>query len=93
MRWLVGGGVGGNPRVALRVEGGGMMEGSERSDIRLGLIRNRVPIRTLKFNFGIGVLLGVGRGAVGTKRGLAAEENVGNHGCTGRAMSLCYVCA
>jgi len=91
--WLVGGGVGGNPRVALRVEGGGTMEGSEKSDKRLGLIRNRVPIRALKFDFEIGVLLGVGRGVVGRKRELATEENVGDHGCTGRAMSLCYVCA
>jgi len=43
------------------------------------LVRNRVPVRTLKFDFGVGILLGKGRSVVGTKRGAATEENEDVH--------------
>jgi len=32
--------------------------------------------------FGISILLGKGHGVVGTKRGVTAEENVRDNGCT-----------
>ena len=44
------------------------MEWIETSDKAFDLIRNRVPVRTLKFNFGIGVLLGGGGSMIDTKR-------------------------
>ena len=39
---------------------------------------NGFPVRTLKFDFGIGGLLGEGGGVVGTERGVATEESVGD---------------
>ena len=45
------------------------VDSGETSDERFGLFRNRVPVRTLKFDFGVGSLLGEGGGVVGTKRG------------------------
>jgi len=45
------------------------MDSGETSDEGFGLFGNRVPVRTLKFYFGIGGLLGEGGGIVGTKRG------------------------
>jgi len=57
------------------------IEGGEKE---FGLIGNRVSVRTLKFNFGVGVLLGEGGGVVGTKREVAKEDNVGDDGCTTR---------
>jgi len=45
-----------------------------------GLVRNRVPMRTLVFGFEVGILLGEGGGVVGTKRDIATE-NVGDDDC------------
>ena len=84
--------MGGKPRILLRSGTVEWTKGSETSNKGFGLIRYWVPMRTLKFDFGIGVLLGMGAGVIGTKRVVAAEESVGDHGCTGRLMSLCYVC-
>jgi len=49
------------------------VDSGETSDERFGLFRNRVPVRTLKFDFGVGSLLGEGGGVVSTERGVAAE--------------------
>jgi len=49
------------------------VDSGETADERFGLFRNRVPVRTLKFNFGIGGLLGEGGGVVSTERGVTAE--------------------
>jgi len=70
------------------------IEGGETSDKGLGFIRNEIQARTLKFNFGISILLGKGHGVVGTKRGVTAEENVRDNGCAEResnepAFRLC----
>ena len=59
------------------------VDSSETSDEGFGLFGNGVPVRTLKFDFGIGGLLGEG-GGVGTERGVATEENVGDDGCAER---------
>jgi len=60
------------------------VDSSETSDEGFGLFGNGVPIRTLKFDFGIGGLLGEGGGVVGTERGVATEENIGDDGCAER---------
>jgi len=57
------------------------IDSGETADERFGLFGNRVPVRTLKFNFEIGGLLGEGGGVVSMKRGVAAEEDVGDDGC------------
>jgi len=44
------------------------IEGGERLDKEFDLAGNRVPVRTLKFNFGVSVLLGKDSGIVDTKR-------------------------
>jgi len=44
------------------------MEGGETLDKEFDFARNRVPVWTLKFNFGVSVLLGKGSGIVDTKR-------------------------
>jgi len=49
------------------------IDSGETADERFSLFGNRVPVRTLKFNFGIGVSLGEGGGVVCTERGVAAE--------------------
>ena len=59
------------------------VDSSETSDEGFGLFGNGVPVRTLEFDFGIGGLLGEG-GVVGTERGVATEENVGDDGCVER---------
>ena len=56
------------------------VDSSETSDEAFGLFGNGVPVRTLKFNFGIGGLLREGGSVVGTERGVATEENVGDDG-------------
>ena len=69
------------------VVGGGKMEPIESgktSDKGLGLIKNRVPIRTLKFDFWASILLGKGGGVVGTIRGVSTEENISDDGCAER---------
>jgi len=76
---------GGKSRGASSVVGGGKMEpieSGETSDKGLGLIKNRVPIRTLKFDFWASVLLG--KGVVGTIRGVVTEENTSDDGCAER---------
>ena len=60
------------------------IDSGETADERFGLFGNRVPVRTLKFNFEIGGLLGEGGGVVSMKRGVAAEEDVGDDGCAER---------
>jgi len=59
------------------------VDSSETSDEGFGLFGNGVSVRTLKFDFGIGGLLGEG-GVVGTERGVATEEDVGDDGCAER---------
>ena len=44
------------------------IEGGETLDKEFGFAENRVPVRTLKSNFGVSVLLGKGSGIVDTKR-------------------------
>jgi len=63
--WHVGsggdGGVGGNPKIVLSPLSGRAMErieGSETSNQEFG----PVPVRTLKFNLGVSILLGEGGG-------------------------------
>ena len=86
-------GVGGMPRVAQNLLGGGTMEGGETSDKVFGFTRNGVPVRPLKVDFRVSILLDKGLGVVGTKRGITAEENVRDNGCAEReAMSLPFVC-
>jgi len=63
------------------------VDSSETSDEGFNLFGNGVPVRTLKFNSGIGGLLGEGGGVIGTERGIATEENVGDDGCA-EMMSL-----
>jgi len=60
------------------------VDSSETSDEGFSLFGNGVPVRTLKFDFGIGCLLGEGGGVVGTERGVATEGNVGDDGCAER---------
>ena len=60
------------------------IDSGETSNEGFGLFGNRVPVRTLKFNFGISDLLGEGSGVVSSKRGVAAEEDVGDDGCAER---------
>ena len=60
------------------------IQSSKTSDKGFSLIGNRVPVRTLEFDFRVRVLLGQGGGVVGAKRGVAAEENVGDDGCAER---------
>jgi len=83
-------GISQGPRVELpeRWETMEWIERGEMSDKGLDLIRNRGPVRTLKFNFGVDVLLGKGDGIVATKRGMVAEESVGDDYCT---MSVFFV--
>ena len=65
------------------------IQSGKTSDKGFGLmIRNRIPLRTLKFDSGIGILLGEGGSVVSTKKGVAAEESVGDDGCAER-MNLC----
>ena len=62
---------------------GRMMEvikNDDTSDKGFGLVRDKVPVRTLKFGFRVGILLGEGGGVVGTRRGIATEENAGDDG-------------
>jgi len=44
------------------------IEGSKTLDKEFDFARNMVPVRTLKFNFGVSILLGEGSGIVETKR-------------------------
>jgi len=53
-------------------------------DEGFGLFGNRVPVWTLKFNFGISSLLGEGNGVVSIERRIATEENVDYDGCAER---------
>jgi len=46
------------------------IESDEISDTGLGLIRNGVPERTLKFDFGESIFLGEDDGVVNTRRGV-----------------------
>ena len=62
---------------------GRMMEvikNDDTSDKGFGLVRDKVPVRTLKFGFRVGILLGEGGGVVGTRRGIATGENAGDDG-------------
>jgi len=77
-------GVGGMPRVAQNLLGGGTMEGGETSDKVFGFTRNGVPVRPLKVDFRVSILLDKGLGVVGTKRGVTTEENVRDNGCAER---------
>jgi len=45
------------------------IEGSKTLEKEFDLAGNMVPVRTLKFNFGVSILLGKGSGIVDTKRG------------------------
>ena len=70
------------------------MEGSETSDKVFGFSRDGVPVRPPKVDFRVSILLDKGHGVVGTKRGVTAEENVRDNGCTEResnepAFRLC----
>jgi len=40
------------------------------------MIRSGIPVRTLKFDSGVDIMLGEGSGVVGMKRGVVAEESV-----------------
>jgi len=60
------------------------VDSSKTSDEGFGLFRNRVPAWTLKFNFGIGSLLGEGGGIASIERRVATKENVSDNGCTER---------
>jgi len=53
-------------------------------DKGLGMIRNRIPVQTLKVDFRVDIMLGKARGVIGMKRGIAAEKSVGNDGCAER---------
>jgi len=44
------------------------IEGGETLDKEFGSAENRVPVRTLKFGFGVSVLLGKGSGIGNKKR-------------------------
>jgi len=56
------------------------------------MIRNGIPVRTLKLDSGVDIMLGEGSSVVGMKRGVAAEDSVDDDGCEDRIMSLCSVC-
>jgi len=78
----VDGGIG-KPGIAQSLDGGGTVEwieSGETPDKGFGVIKNRVSVRTLEFDFGIRVLLGEGRRVVRAKRGVAAKEHVGDGG-------------
>jgi len=80
-------GDGGKPRAGESLLNGGRMEwieGGETSDKGLGMIRNGIPVRTLRLNSGVDIMLGEGSGVVGMKRGIAAEESVGDDVCAER---------
>jgi len=51
------------------------IDSSEASDEGFGLFGNGVPVRTLKFDFGIGGLFGEGGGVVGTERRVAERTD------------------
>jgi len=44
----------------------------------LGIIRNRIPVQTLKVDFGVNIMLGKASGVISIKRGIAAKESIGN---------------
>ena len=78
----VGGG-GGKPGIAESLVGGGTVERIESGETPnegFGVIGNRVPVRTLEFDLGVGVLLGEGGRVVCTKGRVTAEEHVGDDG-------------
>jgi len=82
-------------RIAKSLLSSGTMEwidSGKSLDEGFSLIGNRVPVRTLEFDSGVSNSLGEGCCVVGTKRGVAAEANVGDDSCTERAMSLYFVC-
>ena len=82
-----GGGGRGKPRIVQNLLSSGTMEwidSGKTSDEEFSLFGNRVPVHTLEFDSGISDLLGEGNGVVGTKRGVAAEENIGDDGCVER---------
>ena len=68
------------------------IEGGETSDKGLGMIRNRIQVRTLKLGFGVDIMLGKCSGVVGMNRGVATEESVSDDVCADRIMSLCSIC-
>jgi len=52
------------------LDGGTMewIEGGETSDKGLGMIRNGIPVRTLKLGFGVDIMLGKCSGVVGNEK-------------------------
>jgi len=89
MMWEWHHGGGGKPRVGESLLHSGTMEWIDDGDKGLGMIRNGIPVRTLKLNFGVDIMLGEGGGIVGMKRGVAAEESVDDDVCAERVMSSC----
>jgi len=67
------------------------IEGGETSDKVFGFTGSEVPVRTLKFYFWVSIFLGKDGGVVGTKRRIAAEENIGDVQRR-REMNLCFAC-
>ena len=53
-------------------------------DKGLGMIRNGIPVQTLKVNFAVDIMLGEASGVVSMKRGVATEESIDNNSCAER---------
>ena len=68
------------------------VESGEMLDKELGMIRNRIQVRTLKLGFGVDIMPGKCSGVVGMNRGVATEESVSDDVCADRIMSLCSIC-
>jgi len=91
MMWKWRHGRGGKRRVGESLLDGGTVEhveSGEMSDKGLGMIRNRIQVRTLKLGFGVDIMLGKGSGVVGMKRGVVTEGSIGDDVCADRIMSL-----
>ena len=81
MMWEWSHGSGGKRRVGESLLDGGTVEHVERgemSDKGLGMIRNGIPVQTLKVDFWVDIMLGEGSGVVGMKRGVAAAKSIGD---------------
>ena len=86
MGWWASGG-GGSGRGKLRVVQSLLgdrivqcIESGETSDQGLGLVKNRVPVQTLKFDCGVSIFLGENGGVISIRREIATEENAGDDG-------------
>jgi len=71
MMWKWRHGRGGKRRVGESLLDGGTVEhveSGEMSDKGLGMIRNRIQVRTLKLGFGVDIMLGKCSGVVGNEK-------------------------